>query len=318
MALYSIVLLILIALSFVYLKIAERYNIVDKPNERSSHSEPTIRGGGILFYVALCLFFCTHNFQYPYLVLGVTLIGGVSFIDDLKTLSSKIRLPFQFLAIVLVLMQVNFLDFSWWELMPLLIIGVGFINIYNFMDGINGITGLYSLVVLSGFYMINQETQVVDTDLLIYLMFSIAVFGYYNFRLKARFFAGDIGSISIAVILFFIGGTLLYKIEAPVLLLFVVVYGADAILTIIYRAILGEKIFDPHRRHIYQKLVDVTKTPHLWVAGGYAIVQLMINAIVYFTYKEAFLTQLIVFFSVCIALIISYIVLFIYLNKKKK
>lgn len=141
MTTYIIITSFLIIASLVYLKLAEHFNIVDKPNERSSHTIPTIRGGGILFLGALWLYFISSGFQYPYLILGATLIGGISFIDDLKTLSSKLRLPFQFFAIALVLIEIGMLTDSWWLLVLVLIIGVGFINIYNFMDGINGITG---------------------------------------------------------------------------------------------------------------------------------------------------------------------------------
>lgn len=316
MATHSIILLLLILFSIAYIKLATRFNIVDKPNERSSHAVPTIRGGGILFLVASGLFFMTSDGQYPYLVSGVMLIGAVSFLDDLKTLSSKVRLPFQFVAIALVLMQVNLLEMPWWGLLPLLITGVGFVNLYNFMDGINGITGMYSLAVLSGFYMVNREAKVIASDLLVYLVCSIAVFGFYNFRKKARFFAGDVGSISMAVLLFFIGMALLLDLQAPVVVLTVVVYGTDATLTILYRIWRGQAITEPHRMHLYQKLVDLYGVSHLKIAAVYASVQGLVNIAVWKTYKWQLSAQYFLLFGVVLLFVMAYVLLFLVFEKK--
>ncbi|MEI6864947.1 glycosyltransferase family 4 protein [Flavicella sp.] len=314
---YGIIIGLLIILSFIYLKVADHFDIIDKPNHRSSHTTPTIRGGGIVFLFALWIFFFTSNYSYPYLVLGTTLIAVVSFIDDIKTLSSSIRFPFQILAILLIMQQMQFSALPWWGIAVLLFIGVGFVNLYNFMDGINGITGMYSLAVFSGMYIVNQETEIVNQDLILIVVISVVIFGFFNFRKKARCFAGDIGSISIAVMLFFIGASLVYNLQAPVLILFAVVYGADSIQTMMYRKYLGEKITEPHRHHIYQKLVDINKTPHLMVSAGYAVLQLLINGIVFMTYKKAIDIQLIVFLSVVVFLVCIYIALFLYLDKKK-
>lgn len=313
---YAIVTAILIALSFVYLKVADHFNIIDKPNNRSSHTEPTIRGGGVLFLFALWVYFFMSDFSYPFVVLGVSLIAFVSFVDDIKTLSSKIRLPFQFLAILLVMQEIDLFVLPWWMIGFVTIIGVGFMNYYNFMDGINGITGLYSLVVCSGLYIVNQEKQLVDQDLLRYIMISIVVFGFYNFRKKARCFAGDIGSISIAVLLFFIGGSLMYQLQAPVLILLVTVYSVDAILTIAYRKYVGEQIMEPHRHHIYQKLVDIKKLPHLFVAILYFLLQLLINVVVIYTFKKSMQVQLITVFCVILVCVLVYISAFKYLKSK--
>ena len=314
---YIIIFTLLILFSVLYLKLAEYFNIIDKPNQRSSHTIPTIRGGGILFLIALWLFFLSSNFEYPYLVLGTTLVGGISFIDDLKTLSSRLRLPFQFLAILLILIQVGLLGIPWWIISILVIIGVGFINIYNFMDGINGITGLYSLSVLLGFYLINTNEQIVHPNLLIYLALSLLVFGYYNFRRKARFFAGDIGSISIAVIFYFMGCLFIYELEAPIILLLIVVYGTDAVLTVVYRKSIGEHIMEPHRHHIYQKLIDFYKIPHLLISIGYTILQLMVNYVVYKSYSSSHIVQYSILLAVFVFFIFLYIGLFFLIKNKK-
>jgi len=310
-----IVFFTLLTLSFVYLKVAKFFNIVDKPNHRSSHSVSTVRGGGVLFYFAILLFYFINNFQYPYFVIGITLIAFVSFIDDIKTLTSTIRLPFQFLAIGLCLYQIGISINDLPILLPLLIIGVGFINIYNFMDGINGITGLYSISVLFGLYILNYEVKAIDQNLIIYSIISLIIFGFYNFREKARFFAGDVGSISIAMIIFFIGLSLVIATGSPVIVLLVVVYGADSLLTLIYRKFIGEHITEPHKHHLYQKIVDTLKWSHLKVAITYTILQLLVNVVIYKTYKLDLVTQYLIFIGTVAFFIIIYVVLFKLIDK---
>lgn len=313
----AIITILLFLFAFAYLKIADRYNIIDKPNERSSHQTPTIRGGGILFVFALLLYFIKSDFSNPYLVLAVILIGMISFIDDIKTLSSGFRLPFQFVAIFLVIGQLGFSSFAWWGIPILLVIGVGFINIYNFMDGINGITGLYSLAVLVGIYFVNDKVSIIPVELILYITSAVLVFGYFNFRKKALFFAGDIGSISIAILLFYMLLKLVYALKSPVLILLVAVYGVDAVITIFYRKLIGEKITQPHRYHIYQKFVDIKKTPHLKVAVVYMTLQLLLAVLVCKTFEKSLALQMGIVLVTLLLLSGLYYSLFLYLKPKK-
>ncbi|QXP69086.1 glycosyltransferase family 4 protein [Polaribacter sp. R2A056_3_33] len=314
-----IVLCILIVASFVYLKLANKFNIVDKPNERSSHTKVTIRGGGIIFPIAILLFFFLNDFQYPFFVLGLFLISFVSFLDDIYTLSSRVRFPFQIIAISLILFQAAFPVFPLYYSVLCLVLGVAVINMFNFMDGINGITGMYSLAVLSGMYFINLKEAIVHTDLIVFSGLSLLVFGFYNFRKKALFFAGDIGSIAIGMLLFFIGFLFVLKLQSPIFLLLILVYGVDTALTMLYRIVYTkESVLDPHRHHVYQKLVDVSKISHLKVSMGYAVLQLVVNFTILKTYKLELSTQLIVFFGVIVLFIILYIFLFRLLAKKAK
>lgn len=308
----------LYVLSVIYNNIANKLNIIDKPNNRSSHTVPTIRGGGIVFFIAILIFFVASNFKYPYFVIGLSIIAIVSFLDDILTLSSKVRLPFQFITIALCLFQIGFTMNNFLVVIPLLIIGVGFINIYNFMDGINGITGFYSIVVLLGLYAINLEENIIDNRILIYSLMALLIFGFYNFRKKARMFAGDIGSISIAVLIFFIGGAFIRELNSPLLLLLIAVYGVDTVLTIMYKRKIGESLTEPHRHHIYQKLVDILKLPHLNIAFFYATIQLLLNIIVYLNYKKPLKIQLLILFSILTILVIIYLYLFRRLENKKK
>lgn len=312
---YILITAILIICSIIYLKLAVKYKIIDKPNQRSSHTKITVRGGGIIFPIAILLFFFFNDYQYPFFVLGVFLISIISFLDDIYTLSSRVRFPFQFLAIYLILYQIGLPFQPIYMFILYFLTGIGMINMFNFMDGINGITGLYSLTTIFGFFLINLNEQIVSSEILIYVSISILIFGFYNFRKKAIFFAGDIGSISIGMFIFFIGLYLTYKLNSPLILLLVIVYGADAGNTLLYRKFFTkESVLDPHRHHIYQKLADVKKMSHLKVSIIYAFLQLIINFIIYKTYNLDLLTQFLVLFS----LVSIFILLYIYLFKKLK
>jgi UDP-GlcNAc:undecaprenyl-phosphate GlcNAc-1-phosphate transferase len=310
---YCLITVILFLCLTIYKKIAERFDILDIPNMRSSHNIPVIRGGGIIFPIAILVFFFFNDYQYPYFVLGVFLISIVSFLDDIYTLSSKVRFPFQLLAVVLVLYQVGVPI----EALSLfyLILGIGTINLFNFMDGINGITGLYSIAVLSVFYFINLNEEIINPDLIVYSLISLIVFGFYNFRKKAIFFAGDIGSVALGVLVFFVALYFAVALKSPLIILAIIVYGADGGNTLLYRKFYTkESVFDPHRHHIYQKLVDVKKMSHLKVSLIYTIIQLLMNAILYKTYQLELQTQ----FLVLAILVSVFIVLYIYLFKKLK
>lgn len=315
---YIVISLVLIVSSIVYIKLADKFNIIDKPNHRSSHITHTIRGGGVLFFIAVITCFFTSDYQYPYFVLGLSLIAIVSFVDDIITLSSGFRLPFQFLAIALCLYQIGYSPNDLLVLIPLLIVGVGFINIYNFMDGINGITGLYSIASLLAFLLINTRENIVDNNLIIYSLISLVVFGFYNFRKKARMFAGDIGSISIAVLLFFLGTYFIKELKAPVIILSVAVYGTDTILTIIYRKSIGESLTQAHRLHIYQKMVHTLNLSHLKVSTIYVLLQLVINCIVYYTYNLKVSYQYFIIVLVSVALAFFYYIMFKKVEKQNK
>mgnify|MGYP000185691857 CR=1 FL=1 len=308
---YALVTLILIIASFIYLKLAIKYKIIDKPNERSSHTKITVRGGGIIFTIAILLFYLFNDYQYPYFLLGVLIISIISFLDDILTLSSKIRFPFQFLSVFLILYQIGFPFSPIYLFFFALIFGVGIVNMFNFMDGINGITGLYSLSSLLGLYLINSQENIVNSDIIIYSAISLLIFGFFNFRKKALFFAGDIGSITIGMLIFFIGLYFTYVLESPLILLTVIVYGADASNTLIYRKFYtNESIFEAHRHHIYQKLVHKKKISHIKVSLIYALIQIIVNLIVYKSYSLDLQTQILIFISLVSLFIFMYVFLF--------
>ena len=143
---YGIIFVILLVLELAYFKIADKCNIIDKPNERSSHSTIVLRGGGIIFMLGLWIWACFYGFGYPWFLAAVTLIAGVSFVDDIRSLPDSVRLVAQFVAMGLTLYELycvpgQFLeDAPWWMVSAFVVMGliifVGASNIINFMDGI--------------------------------------------------------------------------------------------------------------------------------------------------------------------------------------
>lgn len=314
---YVIVFIILFLVAHLYLKIAAHFNIIDSPNHRSSHSEPTIRGGGIIFYLAVLLFFILSGFHYLPFFLAISLLAIISFLDDLLSLSKRLRLVVHFISAILLLWQLQLLDSSWYILVFLPIMIVGFYNLYNFMDGINGLTAVYSMVVISGFIGINSFEGIIDQDLLIYLLVSVVIFAFYNLRKKAKWFAGDIGSIVMSACIFFLGALFIKSLQAPIIILFIVVYAVDAMLTIALRAFRKEKITEAHRHHLYQKLVDVGHYSHWKVALLYGAVQIIINVVVIYGYTSPLSAQYAVVIATCTITGALYLFLIRYFNKKQ-
>ena len=276
---YLIVLVLLFSAELFYFRIADKCNIIDKPNERSSHTRITLRGGGIIFYFGVLAYFLTNHFEYPWFMLALTLITFISFVDDIRSTSQALRLVFHFSAMALMFYQWGLFSLPWWTILVALIICTGIINAYNFMDGINGITGGYSLIILVALAYINREiVSFVEQELIITVLCSVLVFNFFNFRKRAKCFAGDVGSVSIAFIILFLIGKLIIKTEDFSWIILLVVYGVDSVLTIIHRLMLHENIGLPHRKHLYQIMANELKVPHVVVSSVYMIVQALVIA----------------------------------------
>ncbi len=262
--------LLLLAFEWSYIRLAGRLNIVDKPHHQSSHVGAVIRGGGIIFYVAFVLWSFTHGFRWGGCLLGLTILASVSFIDDVHSISPKIRLVCQFVAILLMFNHSGLLHNSLHVIIILAIACVGAVNIYNFMDGINGMTGGYSLVVsLAILYANENMVHFAPSTLIIYVIMSILVFNIFNFRRKAKCFAGDVGSLSIGFIIVFFVLMLALRGHSMSWIALLVVYGVDGGLTILHRILLGENLMKPHKKHAYQIMANELKMPHLVVSGIY-------------------------------------------------
>ena len=298
MLFYLLIFLLLLVAEIVYFRIADRYNIIDKPNERSSHSTIVLRGGGVIFLLSAWVWSAFFGLQYPWFLLGLTLVAGVSFVDDIRSLPDSVRLVVQFVAMGLTLFELfcmpgQFLESaSWWMMVAFVVMGmvifVGASNIINFMDGINGITGGYAAAVLVPLLIVNEGTMlkavngavsIVPSSLVITVLLADVVFCLFNFRQKgkAKCFAGDVGSIGIAFILLFMIGQLIMRTGDVTYLVFLLVYGVDGCLTIIHRIMLHENLGEAHRKHAYQLMANELKIGHVTVSLFYMALQMAVS-----------------------------------------
>ena len=277
---YLVVFVVLLGVELLYFRVADHFNIIDKPNERSSHTRITLRGGGVVFYVGALVYFVASGFSFPWFMLGVTLIAGVSFVDDVRSVTQRVRLVVHFVAMLLMFYQWGMVSLPWWYVVVALVVCTGIINAYNFMDGINGITGGYSLVVLGGLAYVNEwVVPFVDERMIYTMMVAVLVFDRFNFRRKAKCFAGDVGAVSIAFVILFLLGRLILETGDWSYIIFLAVYGVDSVLTIVHRLMLQENIGLPHRKHMYQLMANELKISHVVVSLLYMVVQVVIVAV---------------------------------------
>ena len=307
--LYICILAVLFLIEIVYFRIADYFNIIDKPNERSSHTKIVLRGGGIIFTIALWIWSIMYGFQYPWMSAGVTLVAAVSFADDICRLNFFFRLAVQFVSMLLVFQDLGLLHWHLWWIIPVaLIVAVGGSNIFNFMDGINGITGGYSLAILIPLYMLNQKYHFVDEHLLVVIGLSALVFCFFNYRTKAKCFAGDVGSIGMALMLVFCLGRLMLQTGDITWIVLYLVYGVDGCLTIAHRAMLHENLGVAHRKHAYQLMANELKIPHVVVSTIYTMLQLAISLVAIFVIPDHLTAHWIYLITLIIVMGLLYIV----------
>jgi UDP-N-acetylmuramyl pentapeptide phosphotransferase/UDP-N-acetylglucosamine-1-phosphate transferase len=299
----------------IFFSIADHFNIIDKPNQRSSHTRVVLRGGGIIFTIALWIWSFVYGFQYPWMLAGVTLAAGVSFWDDIHSLPDSLRLATQFVAMFLVFQEIGVLQWSLWPMVIFsMIVAVGGTNIFNFMDGINGITGGYSLAMLIPLFLLNRSLNspgmtggFMDETMLIVVGLSLLVFCFFNFRTKAKCFAGDVGSIGMALILTFCLGRLMMVTGDVTWIVLYMVYGVDGILTICHRIMLHENLGQAHRKHVYQLMANELKIPHVVVSLIYMAMQLVISLIAIYLVPNTILAHWVYIIVAGIVMSLAYI-----------
>ena len=296
---YILIFVLLLIAELVYFRIADKYNIIDKPNQRSSHTTIVLRGGGIIFLIGAWVWSAFFGFHYPWFLAGLTLVAGVSFVDDIRSLPDSVRLVAQFAAAAMAFYQLDILHWEmWWIVLVALIVYVGATNVINFMDGINGITAGYALAVLVPLGLLNtnyhelatnlttnyssivsSDGVFVDHSLIVASIIAAIVFCVFNFRPKgkAKCFAGDVGSIGIAFIMLFLLGNVIIKTGDITWLIFLLVYGVDGCLTIIHRIMLHENLGEAHRKHAYQIMANELKIGHVKVTLLYMAMQLVVS-----------------------------------------
>ena len=315
---YILILIILLAAELAYFKLADRFNIIDKPNERSSHTRIVLRGGGVIFTIALWIWSIWQMVQggqgaqgvqcYPWMLAGVTLAAGISFIDDIHSLPDSLRLVAQFTAMFLVFYEIGLLHWEMWWIVPIaLIVAVGGTNIFNFMDGINGITGGYSLAMIIPLYLLNMKYGFMEESLLIVMVLSLLVFCFFNFRTKAKCFAGDVGSIGMAMFLVFCIGKLMMVTGDITWIVMFLIYGVDGMMTIFHRIMLNENLGQAHRKHAYQLMANELKMPHVVVATIYMVMQLAVSLVAIYVVPDTVVAHCIYLVGAAVVMGISYI-----------
>jgi UDP-GlcNAc:undecaprenyl-phosphate GlcNAc-1-phosphate transferase len=277
-----------IVIMLAYFPIARRLNLYDIPNERSSHKNIAFRGGGIIIPLSLVLYSLFFGFQDYWLISGVMIVSVVSFYDDYTGANVFVRLMCHFVALGLLMMEIQESLSNIYHIAPLItiliaIIGVATINAYNFMDGINAITGLYTLSVYETvfyyvYYFQNEPSKMFSIDLIAVLTAALLIFGFFNFRSKAVLFAGDVGSVSLGLISVFYVLKLISSNQDIIYLSMLAVYGVESGLTIFYRLYKRENIFQAHRKHLFQDLVNKVGLSHLTTSLLYTGLQVIINA----------------------------------------
>ena len=318
--LYGVIAVLLFLLEVGYFRVAAHFNIIDRPNERSSHSSLVLRGGGIIFLLGVWIWCAFFGFQYPLFLTAVTLAAGISFIDDIHSLPDSVRLVVQFVAMGLMIGQIFLTgagDFAFGESLMAriafvgiaLIVCVGATNIYNFMDGINGITAGYSLAVLAPLMLMNARVGFVEPSFLIVMVLAVLVFSVFNFRPrgKAKCFAGDVGSVGIAFIVLFAVGLLIARTGDITWLIFLLVYGVDGCLTICHRIMLHENLGQAHRKHAYQLMANELKMSHPVVSLIYMVLQLLVSLGFIFLIPDTAIAHWLYLFGALVVLATAYV-----------
>ena len=311
LAIISILSFLFTLIGTKYLKeYLEKKKIFDIPSNRSSHLKPIPKGGGwIIVLILIISILLDSEFKKVDLkaislpLLSVLGLAVLSWIDDIKNLNVSIRLFFQFLIIC-----------TFWILNPtpadlgqaiiFTIISVWFINIFNFMDGIDGITPSVSITILLGYAIAVYElNKFVDMTFCFVIISSCFGFLLWNWH-PAKIFLGDVGSITLGWLIFF-SLLILYKYgKWDWALSLPMYYILDTSITLINRFIEGKKIWQAHNEHYYQKAVQ-SGMSHSQVVKLIIALQILIITTCYFIenpYLVVFLaflqcTGLIIYFS---------------------
>ena len=286
----------------LYYYYAKKKEIVDVPNERSSHQHLPVRGMGIALIALFIAFYFFHTHQY-FLTLGLILASITGYLDDLKNLRRRIRLPLYLASLLLALVDIQLLlKIEWYWLAVSMVVALGVINTYNFMDGINGITGFYSIVFFGTIAYMNSKYQITEDmgSLSMAMLIFFLVFGWFNYQKQAKAFLGDSGSVAIGLLAVYLLVKVGIYLKEWKIIIFLSVYGVDSVATIVLRLLRKENIFKAHRSHLYQNLVNEKKWSHMQVAGIYAFCQLIINALAIHWLEGGFIPSINLFYIILI------------------
>ncbi len=271
--------------------------LVDIPNERSSHTVPVPRGGGLaILAVLLPGMILTGILQgnlitYAGIIVGVVVLAAVSWLDDSKGASVRMRLSLHLFAACIgtlafgtdATLFAGALPF-WLDRLLMILGWTWFTNLYNFMDGIDGITCAETVALATGTCLLMTATGITDPFVsMLTLLLTGACLGFLVLNWQpAKIFLGDVGSVPLGFLTGFILLSLAVKgyfIPALILPLY---YLADSGITIMKRAMRGEKVWEAHRQHFYQRAAQGgqhDKTVYLIVFANVALISLSLTAV---------------------------------------
>lgn len=327
--------LILLFAEIGYIALAKRANWTTEHNVREDGHPITVVGAGVIFYLSMLLWVALDYFlltgaplfslQLGCFLTGLTLLFITSFIDDIKQLSITIRLAVQCVAVGLLFYALHLsLGISILPLIIGFIFAIGFVNAYNFMDGINGMTAAYSIVVLASFMAVGIYSGYIPIlgggSIVMFTLCALiaaVVFAFFNFRIRALAFCGDVGSICMGFIVLTLLVYLILRLGNLSPLALVSVYAVDAFATILRRMLEGENILKAHRKHIYEQLHFRKGLSQLLISSIYALLQANISALYFYLLanKPGYLS--VYTLAVYLLLGAAYICLAVHLGRKK-
>jgi UDP-N-acetylmuramyl pentapeptide phosphotransferase/UDP-N-acetylglucosamine-1-phosphate transferase len=270
--------LMLLLCEIIYIAFAKRHNIGIRPG-----SHKPISGGGIVFIVAAWI---SYIITLPHstsevicILICASILAIISFIDDIFSISPWGRLIVHIATVAAPLLLIaSDTDIHILCIFMILIAGTATINMYNFMDGINGMTAAYSVVTLLSIGFFSLHCQQMPQVLTALLLIATIVFSIFNFRKHELCHCGDVGSIVMGFFILYLIASLIRNTTDFSYVSLLWVYIIDSGYTVIARALKGENIIRGHRQHLYQIITDKYRVPHLYTATTYAIIQLAINA----------------------------------------
>ncbi len=284
---------------------ARRWRLVDEPNHRSSHSVATPRGGGVAVAVAasVALLSLGWSDEGALLCAGALVLGAVGLVDDRWNLPAGIRLIAQIVVPTAVLVGIG--PVAFW--LPVAVVFVaGYTNAFNFMDGINGISGLQTVVVGGYLALLAADAGLDQLEIAgLVVVGSAAGFLPYN-AVRALVFLGDVGSYFLG---FWLSSLAVLVVDSGVSVLVVaagfLLYGADTSVVLARRLWRRERVTEAHREHAYQRLVQYGLS-HIVVASICAGVTAAACAMMYVVRDDTFEVQALVF-GAALLLVVVYL-----------
>lgn len=278
------------ALLLIYRKLATRWQIIDNPNARSLHQIPTIRGGGLVFISLWFLIGIVILNRYgsdpawSWLLAAIGMVAGISFIDDVKSLRARTRFLIHLIASTLVAIAIWPSHSFTWAVM--IIMGVWAINHFNFMDGMDGFATSQAITVLVPYAAISyQLLHIIDYWLALTLASVLLGFLVWNFP-RAKIFMGDVGSATLGLILWILGLRIDHSGQTWLMLNGLFLF--DASITLARRILNGEKWYEAHRSHLYQRLHQAGISVRRLLLGQFLVNLVIIGLWVFSLYHPGY------------------------------